>query len=350
MNIEERIKIISKCVSKCIVVPFSSPSDIRKLILKNTNVLFDVNGIHSSIYFNFINACKSKDFNVVRALLVEDVLDPSYRDSMCLTIAVKNNDLKIVTLLLEDNRVNVTCNEYGCFTMLVNNVGYDELYQPLFEQIITSDNKECKIYCALSSMIIMCYFEDNKLPIFKHILNSIHKYDLFMKIASFKRRIIQALLQNQFKIIEEYLKVYSGLSIFKELLDMCVKENSLQAFNFLLEYTIHNKRAYDAKRDVSRLLNIATLTLRPYFVKLFLSLISTSTISINHLSFIKVPNSLYNNDNYTRSRSSKELQDDIIDTMQQYSQDGRMNFILAINTFDLTLFYLKEQMFHVFNY
>lgn len=335
MNIENRIKSIIKLSSTYTVHPFSSPSDVRKLILGNTTFVND----------DFINACKDNNLLLARVLLIQDTLVPNYYDSMC--FAIKHKNIKIVKLLLEDGRTKVG---YDGFRMIIqyedNKENYD-LYIMLFKQLpildVNGGNYRLDI---LYVMMERNSFKNWNMSIFKHTLNTLKTlYSNEMGIGSTRilKIMINVLISGSFEIVLMYFKVYYNLQVLLSFIGATVENGLLDEFNFLLEYDTNNECIYDMKQDIHRLLNISTTYSRPQFVKLFLSLIKDDNLLQNQLSF-DVKNSHFNN------RFIKDIEDDTIACIEAYISDGRLNVCSEINNSNLTLKFAKRKMFHVFNY
>ena len=335
MNIENRIKSIIKLSSTYIVHQFSSPSDVRKSIL----------GTKTFVNDDFINACKNNNLNLVRVLLIQDTLVPNYYDSTC--FAIKNKNIKIVKLLLEDGRTKVG---YDGFRMIIqyedNKENYD-LYIMLFKQlpILNVDDGNYRLD-ILYVMMERNSFKNWNMSIFKHTLNTLktlYSNEMGLGSARFLKIIINALVSGSLELVSMYFKVYYNLQLLLSFIGASVEYGLLDEFNFLLEYDTNNGCIYDMKQDIHRLLTISLEYSRPQFVKLFLSLIEDDNLIQYQLSFIL-------KDQLISNRFIKDIEDDTIACIEACISDGRLDVISEINNSKLTLKCVKRKMFYVFNY
>lgn len=343
MDIEDRIRSILKVISTHVVVPFSSPSNIRNMLLTNYNTNKYTND-------DLISLCKhSSHSDLVRSLIIEDRMQSSYNISQCLECAVLNNNFKVVRLLAEHEKVDVSFQDYRLF-YIISRDGHGLCFNPLFDNLPKKKRINTKLE-ALRRMMSDFSFKDTKIDVFKLILHNLKKYGGHdTECNSFNSALQAAFFHGEFKVITHFLEQCYSDKQFLFLLDTSIRENSLEGFNFLLDYSIINKNIYTVNSDIFRLLHISTEVARPQFVSLFLSLIKDKTLSTDLLSHMKLQCTYNLGRRYVRT--SKEIEDDFISVLQIYIQDGRIPIHSAINNNKLPILCISQQtrMFQMFTF
>lgn len=344
MDIENRIKSILNMILIHVVVPFSSPSSVRNMLLANYNTNKYTND-------DLIALCKhSSHSDLVRSLIIEDRMQSSYNISQCLECAVLNNNFKVVRLLAEHEKVDVSFQDYHLF-YIISRDGQSLCFNPLFDNLPKKKRINTKLE-ALRRMMSDFSFKDTKIHVVKLILHNLKKYGGhdFECIPSFKSAIQAAFFNGEFKVITHFLKHCYSDKQFLFLIDTSIRENSLEGFNFLLDYSFTNKNVYTVNSDIFKLLHISTEVARPQFVSLFLSLIKDKTLSTDLLSHMELQCTYNLGRRYVRT--PKEIEDDFIRILQIYIQDGRIPIHSAINNNKLHILCISNQnrMFQMFTF
>lgn len=339
--IEERIKIIVSSESSHVTL-FSAPNRQRKWVLRDKKCSNE----------DLIIACKRNNYDVVRALIIEEHVNSNFNHSMCLVKATLNNNIKLVKFLAEDDRIDVSCYKYTCFRIIVDH-GFHHLYYSLFNNIKHCENIDAGSE-AIRTIIKNCEFKDSNIEIFKCILGTLKQRNnvLIENCNIFIDAVAESCSNSQFEITTLFFNIIFDGVIFERCIRTCVSKGSIEGYNFVIEYDSNNGCLCDIKNNVFNLLRNATTNVRPIFVELFLSLIDEGNSADLSMCFrsLKSYNSPHDEkyNSKLHMRSGKEIEDDIILTIQIYLKDGRVNIKSIIDdTFLSSLLYSK--MFDAFN-
>lgn len=205
----------------------------------------------------------------------------------------------------------------------------------------------------IRTIIKNCEFKDSNIEIFKCILDTLkHRNNVLLENCNiFIDSVSEACSNSQFEITTLFFKIIFNDAIFEACIRTCLRKGSIEGYNFIIEYNSNNGCLCDIEQTVFNKLKTATTNIRPIFVELFLSLIEDNTVDLSVcFKSLRSYNSPQNENNNLKlyMRSEKEIEDDLILTIQIYLKDGRANIKNIIDeTFLSGLLFSK--MFDTFN-
>lgn len=299
------------------VLSFFSYSHLRKIYFNDISLQFDC----------LVGVCCDKNISrysgkLVQLLLRDDEIMPSYAESICLSYASKNNHIQIVKMLIENGRVDVSCNEFYCLKISIERK-HDELCELLSKECFP--HKDDINYAAIFHLILQydtCMLFNKLMNLDKEaIMDLVYKNaDIIVINESYEILKCCICYIKSMHHIENYIG--AKLMLFLKLSSSygCVK---------MTKMLLKEIDTRDCKYDV--LLSEATRSGRNNIVSIFLPLVSDIQRIQNYFTLIMFTRECYYecSKKYVRSivksRSTASIINDYIECIKLYAEDGRIN-------------------------